>query len=543
MSRDISVPGLAATAAPEFSDPATCKAWLENVPLNDVAAAQALLAGQLREFNRMPTRAANRLAVLETLRDAVAFVQIEQAKRFFNRALPMADSDAEIFERTVELWEYMRTGYLRCLDAAEAGEVRTRPQVGRICQRVLAYAGLKTFHHHRAYREVPAREWRALHAVYAKAEALGVQDEPVKDFLNRDVPDTSPRVAYLRALLMAISGPHELNQRQLTFVAYLLERWAGKVKIVGGRPPGAVAWVDLAGDALAERSALPAAAETRPGLRYLDVRSLERSLRGRINRMRKGVSPAELGLGEDCVQPSCEQLLVFLYRQWCGERAPRVVVRRGRSEAIQACVDMAAIRYYISGKVFRQPGEQADSARSQREEITNFGRAASHAGEDEDYSVARGFILEHWQLIDQEATGMRMLRKASYPGKRYVHAQLIAVRPSDSKNFMLGMVKWMACAQNGDFSAGVKLLPGLPVPTAVRLAGEGAKDEKYVEALSLTAVPSLNAPPALVIPLGWYKPGRLLEVYMESPVQVSLGELLERGADFERVAYEVVAGA
>ena len=33
--------------------------------------------------------------------------------------------------------------------------------------------------------------------------------------------------------------------------------------------------------------------------------------------LRKGESPARLGLGEDCAQPSCEQLLVFLYRQWC----------------------------------------------------------------------------------------------------------------------------------------------------------------------------------------------------------------------------------
>ena len=69
-------------AAPEFVDPASSKAWLDNVPLANVAAAQRDLLSQVEEFNRFPTGAANRLAVLETLREAVNFVQVEQAKRF-----------------------------------------------------------------------------------------------------------------------------------------------------------------------------------------------------------------------------------------------------------------------------------------------------------------------------------------------------------------------------------------------------------------------------------------------------------------------------
>src|SRR5438045_7965228 len=107
---------LSESAAPEFSDAATCKAWLENVPLANVAAAQGELISQLEEFNRFPTAAAQRLAVMEALREAVNFVQIEQAKRFTNRALPMAQAESEIFEATVALWDQMRMGYERSLE-------------------------------------------------------------------------------------------------------------------------------------------------------------------------------------------------------------------------------------------------------------------------------------------------------------------------------------------------------------------------------------------------------------------------------------------
>ncbi len=70
----------------------------------------------------------------------------------------------------------------------------------------------------------------------ARAEQLGVAEEPVKDFLNRDVHDTSPRIAYARAALMGTCNPNELTQRQLTFVAYLLERWSAKLEVA--RAPG-----------------------------------------------------------------------------------------------------------------------------------------------------------------------------------------------------------------------------------------------------------------------------------------------------------------
>ena len=190
------LPELSADASPEFVDPASCSAWLENVPLANVSAAQHELLGQLEIFNRFPASAAHRLAVMEALREAVNFVQIEQAKRFTNRALPMTEAETAAFEDTIDLWEQMRLGYLRCLESALNRDGGMRSQGALICQRLLAYSGLKMFHHYRAYRQVPAFEWGALNGAYASAEELGVAEDAVKDFLNRDVHDTSARIAW-----------------------------------------------------------------------------------------------------------------------------------------------------------------------------------------------------------------------------------------------------------------------------------------------------------------------------------------------------------
>jgi hypothetical protein len=534
---DFALPKLVASAAPEFTDPATAKAWLENVPLANVTAAQHDLRLQIEEFNAFDCKAVTRLATMEALREAVNFVQIEQARRFTNRALPMAEAESMAFDGTLELWEQTRIGYLRCLEAAAAGDAAVAGQAALICQRLLAYSGLKMFHHYRAYRQVAARDWRSLHQVYAEAERMGVADTVVKDYLNRDVQDASPRIAYLRAVLMGMANPNEMSQRQLTFVAYLLERWAEKVDVVeeapeeGDIPPLVV---DLAGSACPERGGATAKAP-----RYLDVARLAKSLRNRIGLLRKGESPAKLALGEDCVQPSCEQLLVFLYRQWCQARPARGAERKRVSDVAQACNDMAAIHYYISGKVFRQPGEQRELTKQEREQIATFGRVSTR--DEDDYSVVHGFLLEHWELADESAQGLKMVRRAGNPGKRYLNGQLMGVRPADSKNFFVGQVRWLMQNDAGDLYCGLRLLPGLPAATAVRPTGLNVQNAKFVAALSLTGVPALNAPPSLVLPAGWFKPKRVVEVFVETAVTVRLTEILERGSDYERVAYEMVA--
>jgi hypothetical protein len=532
----MTLPELSQSAAPEFVDAASCKAWLEHVPLANVAAAQAELTDQLEEFNRFPVSSVSRLAVLEALREAVHFVQIEQAKRFANRALPMAEAESAAFEATLALWEESRLGYARCLEAARHKDAAMRAQAGLLCQRALAYAGLKMFHHFRAYREVASDDWRDLHETYAHAEALDVADEPVKDFLNRDIQDSSPRIAYARALLTALANPNELAQRQLTFVAYLLERWASKLEVSrepvseGEDIPPLV--VDLAGARPPERGGDPRAAREP---RYLDTRKLAKSLRNRVALLRKGESPARLALGEDCVQPSCEQLLVFLYRQWCQPKV-RALERRGGGVTAEACTEMAAIHYYMSGRVFRQPGQQGELTPKQREEIATFGRVSTRG--DDEYSNVQGFGVERWRIEDESAQGLRLVRKPGESGKRHAHGELLGVRPGEDAKFMLAQVRWLMQAANGDLHAGVRLLPGLPSPVAVRGTGLNVQSQEYVPAIALSAVPTLNAPPSLLIPPGWYKPKRILELYTGSTARVRLTEVVERGSDFERVLYE-----
>ena len=80
------------------------------------------------------------------------------------------------------------------------------------------------------------------------------------------------------------------------------------------------------------------------------------------------------------------------------------------------------------------------------------------------------------------------------------------------------------------------MLPGVPQCVAVRATGLNAMAERYVQALLLPAVPALQSPVTLIVPAGWYRPKRMVEVFSDKAQQILLTGVVDRGADFERLS-------
>jgi hypothetical protein len=85
---------------------------------------------------------------------------------------------------------------------------------------------------------------------------------------------------------------------------------------------------------------------------------------------------------------------------------------------------------------------------------------------------------------------------------------------------------------------GARIIPGVPRAVAVRPTGINAQAEKFVPALYCPALAALGSPASLILPPGWYRPKRVLEVYSDASESLLLTGVIERGSDFERVAIE-----
>jgi hypothetical protein len=525
-------------ARPLFLTVAECSAWLQTLPASQPQQAQAQC---LRQFNLLIPQdidAQDRLAILETARPTVMQLQLEATRRFGHRPLPLSAAERSAFDASRNLWQATLSGYLLCLESASVD-----PAVP--IERALATLAEMQLDAYRAGFTPGAEHWRQSHALFASAERSGFADREVLDSrVGRH--GTSVRATYVELLLLQAASPYELPPRQLLWAHRWARRWAPKVVVSSTRPPpgGPIhpLCVDLG-------QAAPAAYQNREGprVRWLDTTALRVSLKKRIHLLEQGASPASLQLGDDCQQPACGQLLRQLYQRWCKGGAIREQERRrveGRCEIVGG---IEAVHYYLSGrKPFRQPGHASDDTlRRERDEIATFGRIA--ALHEDNFTREQGFqideweVVEEWHLRDESAAGIHVTHDPAAVGTRLGTGQLLGVRLLDAQGMQLGILRWTNMGSDDQVHGGILVIPGRPEPVAVHSTELAATNEPYRQGFTLPAVAALSCPASVVLPLGWYKPGRVLDVVSHGHQRIRLLQLVHRGTDFDQASYEVTS--
>ncbi|HXT05187.1 MAG TPA: hypothetical protein VN760_13455, partial [Casimicrobiaceae bacterium] len=115
--------------------------------------------------------------------------------------------------------------------------------------------------------------------------------------------------------------------------------------------------------------------------------------------------------------------------------------------------------------------------------------------------------------------------------------ELVVVR--DEGETRLGHVSRVAVEADDGIALSLKLWPGEPKVYAVRLVNPNRSEEPPVPALLLTETP--EEPATLVLSPRAFIPNRIMRCDEPGPVsKFKLTRIVQRGADFERVAFEAV---
>lgn len=527
---DTKLPATNTQAPGAIQDAASCERWLSQLQLTDVRAAHAVVSRELELLNRYALPAPERLKILELLRETVAFLQEQYAQRLAGRKLPFDEAELAAFTAVIGLWQAMATGYRRCLEADELAPVRPL-----LCQRCLRYTGERILEHLRSCYECPPALWRDLHACYAYAEAQALADVPVADAPAKGAAASSCKTLYVELLLTCHANPFELSRKQLELVRRWLAGWSAAVAVGPAPPQGEekvpVLAVYLKGDSGLQNVVSVTVSEA---TRYLDLSGLSKLLRVKMVLLDQGYTPEQLDLGKDCVQPSCRALLAHLHRIWCEGGTPRMFERRASQAEAEVCFGIPAIHFHASGGAFRQP-KKKDLSQQQRHEIEALGHVVSDTGKLT--ATDLGFALETWQVKDESVLGMRLKREGG--GERLSVNQIAGARLVGADWFMVGVIRWLLVTREGYLQAGLRILPGTPKPVALRATGVNLTvSGKYVQALLMPEIPALSIPSSLVMPLGWFQPQRVVELFYDGAERnVRLALLVERGVDYERASF------
>ena len=530
---------MTADAAPVFTDAKSCAQWLQGLPLIDVGLAHGRLLGELEELNGFEMPAGERIKVLELLREAVLFVQSEQSRKFSGKPVPLTMQERELFLNVIDLWNAFALGWQHCLENLVQGTGGVSGQAAIICQRSMWSLGLVLCEHYKVYQEFSAGQWRRLNQVFAFAESSGVTGQIVTHPTTKSAAGSSCAETFAQIQLFALANPNEHTPRQQALIAHWTERWAKKVKfsaVPQKDSAGTSLGIDLESDASACRSAK---ADGR--IIYLETLAVGKSLRKRMTALKAGETPESLNLGPELTEGLAAQMMVTLHQQWCEDKTARQIPRRNVSEHAQVCAGLAATYYFITGRPFDTQSGTATLTWQQREHFETFGQLSTRANDK--YAVTHGFALERWRILDESLSGHRLERPPDCGTGRFLHQQLLAVRPMDAPLFSLCSVRWISLSENQTLRLGTRTMPGLAKGIAARLGGLNLYSEKFLPALMLPALPALRSPATLILPAGWFRPRRLIEIQggaLEAGLanQVLLTAALERGSDFERCTFE-----
>ena len=520
------------TAHLQVTDAASCAQWIESLPLTNVQLAHYALSQQLELIRQAGIAPAELLRILEAMREPIQYVQGELAQKYTAKPLPLNTHDSTLWLRALGLWQELIDAYQICCDAHVRGEPGVQGDGALIVQRCLRYTAYLMFDHYRIYRQVPATLWGKLHRLYAYAEQSGFALTPVVDAVNGAKTNSTCCAAYCQGLLGQLANPFALSGRQMELLARLSEKWSTLPRLARQPlPPCAIPaiCVDLAGSA---GPTFVGGGDMTTSMRYLDLEQVSQTLRQTIAALKQGQTPAALGLGADARQPASENLLMLLYIQWCRAGTGRAEDRTKVEEKGQVCLGIHAAHYFISGRAFRAPG--ANLSRREENDMHAFG----HISERTQLTLASGqsSAVESWDIVNQSNSGFMCMLREPNAQLRLGHNQLVAVRRSSGKQFSVGVVQWMRVEETSEMLAGIRLFPGLARPVAARPANFTARaaDHGFERALLLPEVAVPATPATLVLPAGWYQPGRFVEIVGEQKYVAKLVNVIEKGSDFDR---------
>jgi len=507
--------------------------WLARLPLSNPAQTQAEILAQINLLNRHTVAPFERLRILDALRESTRFVIAQSSRRFVGHPLPLTASEQAAFDANRLLLQAEAAGYQLCVDACLAGERCIGGEAATVSERALSTLAIEQFEHYRAAREVPPDFWRRLHRVFAAAERLGVSGTDVPDRYIDKRP-TSAAAVYAHVLMFHAASPYELSPRQLPIAHRWLAHWSSRVPVLA-EPPADFKLPPLVAD-LGGQSPATQVPVAQGDLRYVDPAPLARKIKRRVSSLQKGATPQELGLGEDCKQPGCEQLLRHLYDRCCKGGITRSASRQPGSGQCRFILGAEAVHYYLSGrKPFEPPVVGSDLTKQQFDALATFGRIA--IPKEDNYSLQHGYRIETWRILDQSSRGMRLMRLPGAEGNRIARGQLAAVAVPGI-GFLLASVRWAMQSQDRAIHAGVQLIPGPPSMIGLRPREPVQGKENWRPGFLLPAVPDANTPASVVIPSAWYRSERIIELSDQGRRSVRLTRVVERGTDFERSEYE-----
>ena len=458
--------------------------WVAALPLaNAVSASRVLLQG-LHELNGLRLDAGLRLHALETLRSPMTQIVAQADRQVIGSSFPLPQAKQQLGLQSREFHQALALGYRMVLhDLCSPGGKLPFLKGGSAAlasARAIGHYGESLLRGYLLYLAPSKGVWQALHDLYRFTDSIGVVDKTVADpLLGKAV--VSPKLAYAHVLLLAISNPYRLAQKEMADAHEAMRAWAGycDLSTTGGandfdvaqdedRGPGYTA--DERHAAGAQRLAFaPARAQA-----FLDR---ELAIGG------AGNGPLSFGLKGGPRVALTQDLIRRLSSTW-RPQFDRNHSRLAAGHELETLIGLHAIHFHLAGRLdfenfvreLRGPGISL----SERDKTASWAQGSGDASRA---------LPTRARVLDQGLGGYRLQWSAESGAKARIGELVGLAAPDDDeaaeREWMVGVIRWLRFAADGEVDAGVELLARQAEPAALRISETGTGFKTPVRAIEL----------------------------------------------------------
>ncbi|HEX8979861.1 MAG TPA: hypothetical protein VF811_09155 [Parasulfuritortus sp.] len=443
----------------------TVSRWVQELPAGDIYSAQEKVVQNLIQFNHAESNfSKDRLQVLMHLDEETRDMQSSLCAQYLRNARMSKSIESKLWIAIHAFyWEVTRSYHSFLMDfVANPGGSKIQNYIPLITARAIrGFSDIIKWRYFR-YEKIDEKLWLRLHNLYRIAEFDNFSNAPVAVY-RADSQQHTPEQEYGQALLLSLFGGGTLVPRQIEMVDQWLDNWSDMIRIDGLYNPNShTFYVDTSKGHGLRRCRNQV---SDPTLRFVSTTDLLAHLKGVIDSLKAGASPAPLGLTEDFRLPEGYGLLSQVEREWStlDERERRTSSRQSQTGRWKVIHSLSNISNELAKK--EQRGKASNEAQLSPEEILDiklYGfvteRTKNKRLEMERESDAQA-RYELWDQADSSDNGLGF--SISQLNSEWIKVgKLIALCPLDENDWSLGIVMRLARRDEGDRSVGIKLFPG-----------------------------------------------------------------------------------
>ncbi len=196
--------------------------WVEQLPVANLGESSQRVYRLLVDANQTILEADLRLSLLNIIEPVVHNLIDSLERQFINNHISLTDKQKKIAALVQAIQTELSIGYHTVIESIVIDGVKNAKKkiLAKSIALAIKYHGLVILRCYQLYASVPGRIWREIYLLYQLSRDHQINTKEFK--LTRDKSIYSPKIYFVRVLLLAIANPYQLRQGEIELLWTIL---------------------------------------------------------------------------------------------------------------------------------------------------------------------------------------------------------------------------------------------------------------------------------------------------------------------------------